>query len=188
MNIEIMELEEEHIDKYDVEGFLFKMIKDNYDLDYVPEYHYDVKNLPKYYIEPEKNNFYIVIDTNTDKLIGTTGVRSYDRKNSVKNRQYSKEDTASIYRVFIDENYRHNKIATRLMKCVEEFCKKNYYSQIYLHTQKESYGALPFWLSQDFQIVHDTKDKMGTVHMEKILTEDLLRITTLNDNKEKIEI
>lgn len=183
-----MELKEEHIDKYEVEKFLFKMIKDNYHLDYVPEYHYDVINLHKYYIEPEKNNFYIVIDKNTDKLIGTIGIRGYDRKKPVKNRQYSMEDTASIYRVFIDENYRHNRIATRLLHIVEEFCKNKYYSQIYIHTQKESYGALPFWLSQDFKIVHDTMDEMGTIHMEKILKEDLLQITNLNKNKEKIEI
>ena len=182
-----MELKKEHITEYKVEEFLFRMVKESYDLDYVPEYHYDIKDLCQYYLTPPKNNFYIAIDKDTNKIIGTSGIRGYDRNDKIKDREYSKEDTASLYRVFVEKKYRHNKIASRLIQKIEEFCERNYYSQIYLHTQKDSYGALPFWLNQNFEIIEDTKDEMGTVHMEKVIKKDLLDITSLNENKETIE-
>lgn len=164
-----MELKKEHIAKYDVERFLFKMIKDSYDLDYVPEYHYDVKNLCKYYINPTKNNFYITIDKDNDKIIGSSGIRGYDKDYNIKDRTYTKESTASVYRLFVEKKYRHNKIATCMLKKIESFCINNGYNEIYLHTQQDSYGALPFWLSQNYDIVQKTFNKLGTIHMEKVL-------------------
>ena len=184
MNIEIMELNEEQLIKYPIEEFLFKMIKESYGLDYVPEYHFDVKNINKYYITPEKNSFFIAIDTDLDKVIGTSAIRGYDRKDQIKNRNYTLENTASIYRLFVDKEYRHNKIATNLIQKIEEFCKEKDYNEIYLHTQKGSYGALPFWLSQEYIIVDDTNDEMGTVHMEKPLKEDLFRLSSLKTEEE----
>ncbi len=187
LNIKIRELKKEDIDQYKIKNFLFKMIKESYDLDYVPEYHYDIIDLSKYYLKPQKNNFYIAIDTDTHKIIGTSGIRSYDRKYPIKNRNYSKYTTASIYRLFVEKKYRHQKIATKLIQKIEEFCKNKNYREIYLHTQRPSYGALPFWLSQEFKIVDDTKDEMGTIHMEKVLKRDLLQITSINDIKETIK-
>lgn len=188
MNLELRELKKEDIEKYEIEKFLFKMVKESYGLDYVPEYHYDIKDLYRYYLKPQKNNFYIVIDKNTDQIIGTSGIRSFDRKNPIKNRNYSKDTTASIYRVFVEKKYRHQKIATSLIQKVEEFCRNNNYREIYLHTQRPSYGALPFWLSQEFEIIDDTMDEMGTIHMEKVLNREILHITTFGDNKETIKI
>jgi GNAT superfamily N-acetyltransferase len=187
MNIELRQIQKEDIELYKIEEFLFKMVKESYNLDYVPEYHYDIKDLHKYYLKPQKNNFYIAIDKDTDKIVASAGIRSYDRENTIKNRNYSKDTTASIYRVFVEKEYRHNKIATSLIKKIEEFCKNNDYKEIYLHTQRPSYGALPFWLSQEFKIVDDTMDEMGTIHMEKILKRDLLQITSINDIEESIE-
>jgi len=169
MNIEILELKEEHIAPYKVENFLFKMIKENYNLDYVPSYHYDIKNLYKYYIEPPENNFYIVIDKESNKLIGTSGIRSYDKNYNLNNRKYNKNDTATLYRLFVEKDYRHNKIATQMINIIENFCKNKGYKEIYLHTQKNSYGALPFWLKQNYNIIYDTLNNLGTIHMEKIL-------------------
>ena len=185
MNIEIMELKKEHLEKYDVEKFLFKMVKESYDLDYVPEYHYDIKNLCKYYIDPERNNFYITIDKDNDKIIGSSGIRGYDKNYLIKNRNYNKNETASLYRLFVDKEYRHNKIATKMLKKIENFCREKEYNEIYLHTQKDSYGALPFWLSQEYIIVDDTHDEMGTVHMEKVVKNGLFKINSINA-KEKI--
>lgn len=169
MNIKIMELKKEHLTKYDVENFLFRMIKESYNLDYVPKYHYDIKNLSKYYIQPLKNNFYICVDKDNDKLIGSSGIRGYDKSYDIKNRTYNEEKTASLYRLFVDKEYRHNKIATKMLQKVENFCKNKGYNEIYLHTQKDSYGALPFWLNQNYDIVHNTFDALGTIHMEKVL-------------------
>ena len=187
MNIEFIELKEEHLSKYQVEDFIFKMIKESYGLDYVPEYHFDVKGLNTYYISPSKNNLFLAIDTDTNKLIGTAAVRGYDRNDNIKNRNYDLNSTASIYRLFVKKEYRHNKIATRLLRKIEEFSKEKEYNEIYLHTQRDSYGALAFWLHQGYEIVDDSHDSMGTIHMEKVLNENVYKLTSLNEVEDKIE-
>ena len=165
MNIEIIELKKEDIEKYDVEKFLFRLIKESFDMDYVPEFHYDVKDLEKYYIEPERNNFYIAIDG--DKIVGSAGIRNYDKNYPFEDKTYNPQSTASLYRVYVDSEYRHNKIASNMVKKLEDFCKEKDYNEIYLHTQKDSYGALSFWLSQNYEIFEISNDEYGTIHMEK---------------------
>lgn len=167
MDIDIIELKEEHLEQYKVEEFLFRLIKESFDLDYVPEFHYDVKGLTEYYISPSRNNFYIAIADN--KIIGSAGIREYDKNYDIKGKTYNQEDTASLYRIYVDSEYRHNGIATKMIKKIEEFCKEHDYREIYLHTQKDSYGALDFWLSQNYEITEITNDEYGTIHMEKIL-------------------
>ena len=186
MNYEILELNEYLLEKYDVKKFVFKMIKDSYGLDYVPEYHYDVVNMDEYYINPQRSNLFIAVSED-DQLIGTAAVREYDKNYIIPDRTYNNESTASIYRLFVDPDYRHNKIASNMLKSIEDFCKKEDYNEIYLHTQRDSYGALPFWLNRGYVIVQDTHDEMGTIHMEKVL-----KNSNLLKNKakavEKIEI
>lgn len=169
MNIKIRELTYDDIEKYNVKDFLFKMVKLCYNLDYVPEYHYDIINLEKYYINPEMSNFYIAIDTDNDKLIATSAIRGYDKDYGVKNRTYSKDTTASFHRVFVHPNYRHHKIGSQLISYLEDFCVQKQYHEIYLHTSKYSYGALSFWQYNNFQITYNTHNNEGTIHMEKIL-------------------
>lgn len=169
MNIKITEITPEYIEKYNIKEFLFNMIKTCYGFDYIPQYHYDIVNMEEYYINPEKNNFYMAIDTNNDQLIGTSAIRGYDQKYNIRGKNYSKENTASIYRVFVSSKYRHCKIGSKLVNTVEKFCKETQYNTIYLHTQKDSYGALPFWKHNNYKITHNTHDSMGTIHMEKVL-------------------
>ena len=59
--IEIIELKSNMID--DVKEFLFKQIKKEFGYGYIPEYHKDIVNLEKYYIKPQRNNFYIALDS-----------------------------------------------------------------------------------------------------------------------------
>ena len=96
MNIEIMELKAEHLSEYGVEDFIFKMIKESYGLDYVPEYHFDVKDLNNYYISPSKNSLFMAIDNDTNQLIATAAVRGYDRKDNIKNRNYNMNSTVAV--------------------------------------------------------------------------------------------
>ena len=168
LNIVINELSENNFEQYNIEEFLFKMIKECYNLDYVPEYHKDIKNLKEYYIQPKKSSFFLAIDSDNDKLIGTCGIRGYDKNYEIKDRRYNPTDTASIWRLFVDFDYRHNGIATKLLEEIEQFSKDNY-KEIYLHTQKDSYGALPFWLNRGYEIVEETDDEYGTIHLEKKL-------------------
>ncbi len=187
MNIKIIELDENKLSKYNVEKFIFKMIKESYGLDYVPEYHFDVKDLKNYYINPQRNNMLIAIDEDNDQLIATAAIRGYDRSYSIKNRNYNLNSTASIYRLFVKKEYRHNKIATKLIRELESFCMEKEYNEIYLHTQKDSYGALYFWLHQKYEIVDDTHDSMGTIHMEKILNKNMYNITSIKEVENEIE-
>ncbi len=168
MEINIYELNEDLLSKYDIEKFLLDMVKLCYDMDYTPEYHQDIKNLEEYYLKPEKNTFVLALDSKKDKIIGTCAIRAYDRDFKIKDRNYNDKETASIYRLFVEPTYRHNKIATKMLKKIEEFCENNY-KEIYLHTQKDSYGGLPFWLSQEYIIVEESNDEFGTIHLEKIL-------------------
>lgn len=186
MNFEILELNEKLSEKYDVEKFVFKMIKDSYGLDYVPEYHYDVVGMNEYYINPKRSNFFIAVSED-DKLIGTAAIRGYDKNYVIKDRTYTNKCTASIYRLFVDPDYRHNKIASTMLKSIEDFCEKEDYNEIYLHTQRDSYGALPFWLNRGYVIVEDTQDEMGTIHMEKVLKNSNL-LKNKSEDLEKIEI
>ncbi|MBR0472512.1 MAG: GNAT family N-acetyltransferase [Methanosphaera sp.] len=172
MNIQVMQLQPELIKKYNVIDFLFSMIKTCYGLDYVPEYHYDVMNIEQYYLTPERSNFYIAVDKDKGKLVGTSAIRGYDKDYHIKNKNYTIDKTASIYRMFVDEKYRRCKIASNLLYSIETFCREKKYSEIYLHTQKHSCGALPFWLKNNYIITEDVHNKRGTIHMEKIITSD----------------
>lgn len=169
MNIKIKELTKENLNEYNVTNFLFKMIKQEYHMTYVPSYHKDIINLENYYINPERNNFFLAIDTDKNKLVGTSAIRGYDRKDYIKGKTYSRNSTASLYRVFIHPMYRRYKIATKLVNYVEEFCANVGYNEIYLHTQKTVSGALSFWLYNNYQITQDMNNNLGTVHMEKII-------------------
>lgn len=168
LKIEIYELTEKNLQQYEIEDFLFKMIKTCYGLDYVPEFHKDVKNLSEYYIRPKKNTFLFAIDSDNDQIVGTCGIRGYDKNYKIKDRKYNCENTASIWRLLVDPEYRHNGIATKMLEKIENFCEDNY-KEIYLHTQKDSYGALPFWLNREYKIVEEVNDEYGTIHLEKIL-------------------
>lgn len=169
MNIKIIQPTEDDIIKYNVKDFLFKMVKYCYNLDYVAEYHYDIIDLEKYYINPTNSNFVMAIDIDTENVVATCASRNYDRDYNIKNRSYSKDDTASIHRMFVHPKYRHCKIGSKLLRSIEKFCIENNYNQLYLHTYESSYGALSFWQYNDFQITYNTHDEDGTIHMEKVL-------------------
>lgn len=125
MKYEYKKINKKDIQKYNVEEFLLKMIKLSYNFDYIPEYHYDIKNIFKYYIQPSKNNFYMVIDKNNNQLIVTVVIRNYDKNYAIKDRIYKSDDTASIHRLFVSPNYRRCKIGSKLLKNLRRFLYRN---------------------------------------------------------------
>lgn len=163
--IEIIELKSNMID--DVKEFLFKQIKKEFGYGYIPEYHKDIVNLEKYYIKPQRNNFYIALDSNKNKIIGTIGLRSYDKNFEEFKGTYSNLNTSSIWRLFIDNEYRRCGIATLLFEISEKFIIQNNFTKIYLHTHKTLPGALNFWKKMGFNITWDTNNELETVHMDK---------------------
>lgn len=167
----VTEIQKEHISPYNVKKFLFNMIQDEYGYGYVPEYHQDIKDLETHYFDPERNNFFLAIHHETGKIIGTIGIRAYDKDFPLFKEVYNSKTTASIWRVFVEKTWRRNGVASTLVRRTEDFCRFKGYEKIYLHTHKTLNGSLDFWLSKGYRIVEDTKNHLKTVHMEKNLNE-----------------
>ncbi len=162
-------LQKKHKTCYDVPRFLLDMIQEEFGYGYVPDYHQDIVNMEEYYLNPERNEFLIAIDHETKKLIGTIGIRAYDKDFRIFKDVYHADTTASIWRVFVSKPWRRNGVASTLLSLAENFCRKSAYDNIYLHTHKNLPGSLDFWLRKGYEITWASENKLETVHMEKKL-------------------
>ena len=162
-------LQKGHILQYNVQKFLLNMIQDEYGYGFIPDFHQDIVDMETYYLKPGNNNFFMALNNKTGELIGTIGIRAYDNNFQFFKNVYSPETTASIWRVFVDKPWRRNGVASTLVSFGEKFCREKGYKKIYLHTHKTVPGSLDFWLSNGYQIVEDTENKLKTVHMDKQL-------------------
>ena len=165
MNIIIKELDENSVK--DVQEFLFKQIKQEFGFDYVPEWHQDIVKMDEYYINPNRNNFFIAFNADTNEIIATIGIRAYDKNFNEFKGRYFKEDTASIWRLFVDRRYRRRGLASKMFSIAENFANNCCYNEIYLHTHKTLDGALTFWTKMGFIVTLDAADELETVHMDK---------------------
>jgi ribosomal protein S18 acetylase RimI-like enzyme len=163
MNVTIKEISD---DSKDIQNFLFKMIKKEYGYDYVPKWHQDIVKLDEYYIKPKRNNFYVAYLENGE-IIATIGIRSYDKNFPNFNDLYTSKTTSSIWRLFVDKNYRRCGLASKMFYIAENFAKEVEYENIYLHTHKTLKGALEFWKKMGFIVSLDENDTLQTVHMDK---------------------
>ena len=150
-----------------VQSFLFKQIKKEFGYGYVPEWHQDIVKIDEYYIMPNRNNFFVALNSETNEIIATIGIRAYDKDFVEFKNRYSKENTASIWRLFVDEKYRRCGLASKLFSVAENFANEAGFKDIYLHTHKTLNGALKFWMKMGFIITIDSGDELQTVHMDK---------------------
>ena len=167
MNMEVKEIQNDAEEISDVQKFLYNQIRIVYDIGPTPKFHYDIEGLDEYYILPKRNCFFAAYVG--DKIVATAGIRAYDRDFEFFRGQYTEENTASIWRLMVDENYRRNGIAGILVNRMEEFAKKEGYKQIYLHTHRYLDSGLPFWKSQGYIVTVEEDDYDETSHMIKIL-------------------
>ena len=151
----------------DVQKFLFSQIEQEFGYGYVPKWHQDIICLNEYYINPKNNNFFIAFDANTYGIIATIGLRSYDKDFDQFKDIYSKDTTASIWRLFVDKRYRRCGLASKMFNVAENFANQCNYQNIYLHTHKNLNGALNFWMKMGFGVTLDSNDELETVHMDK---------------------
>lgn len=151
----------------DVKSFLYAQIKKEYGIGPDMRFHYDIEGIEEYYIAPSGNSFFVAYDG--DKIVATAGVRAYDKDYEFFRGIYSKKDTASIWRLMVDENYRRHGLARKLVSKIESFSKLEGYSKIYLHTHRYLDAALPFWKSLGYEIILEEDDYDETTHMEKCL-------------------
>ena len=161
MNVIIKELGKDSEEINEVQKFLFKMIKNEFGYDYVPEWHQDIVRMDEFYIGPKRNNFFVAY-LETGEIIATIGIRAYDKDFPEFRHLYSKETTSSIWRLFVDRRCRRCGLASKMFAIAENFANGVGYDDIYLHTHKTLPGALEFWTKMGFVV---------TVHMDKQIHE-----------------
>lgn len=166
VNIKVLNNDPEEIKR--VQKFLFDMIKKEFGYDYVPEWHQDIVNMEEYYINPQRNAFFVAY-SETGEIIGTIGIRAYDKDFEQFRDLYSNENTSSIWRLFVDRRYRRCGLASKLFSVAENFAKENKFHYIYLHTHRNLEGALEFWTKMGFVITFDEGGELETVHMDKYI-------------------
>lgn len=166
VNIKMLSNDPEEIKR--VQKFLFDMIKLEFGYDYVPEWHQDIVKMDEYYIDPKRNAFFVAYSEDGD-IIGTIGIRAYDKDFKQFRHLYSKETTSSIWRLFVDRRYRRCGLASKMFSVAENFAKENKYSNIYLHTHHTYKGAFQFWTKMGFVTTVDEGDELETIHMEKYI-------------------
>lgn len=166
MNVAIRPLSNNPKEIKRVQEFLFKMIKMEFGYGYIPKWHQDILKMDEYYIEPERNNFFVAY-LKTGEIIATIGIRSYDKDFPYFRGLYSKDNTSSIWRLFVDKRYRRCGLASKMFSIAENFANESEYGEIYLHTHKTLDGALEFWTKMGFVVVLDSNDELETVHMDK---------------------
>lgn len=167
MEFEIREVKNDEDEIEDVKNFLYGQIMNEYGIGPTPKFHYDIKGMLDYYILPEKNNFFIALDG--DKIVATAAIRAYDVDNGLFKGVYSKDDTASIWRIMVDKDYRRQGLARRLICMIEDFAQNAGYNKIYLNTHRYLDAALPFWKSLGYQITIEEDDYDETTHMVKYI-------------------
>lgn len=167
MNFVIREVKNNHEEIDAVKEFLYAQILNEYSIGPTPKFHYDIEGIVDYYILPSKNNIYIALEG--DKIIATAAIRAYDVDYEILEGLYSKEDTASIWRLMVDEKYRRQGLARRLVNTMEEFARTEGYDKIYLHTHRYLESGIPFWTSVGYEITIEEDDYDETTHMVKFL-------------------
>jgi ribosomal protein S18 acetylase RimI-like enzyme len=170
MNVIIRELGENSKEIKEVQEFLFKMIKQEFGYDYVPEWHQDIVRMDEFYINPRRNNFFVAY-LETGEIIATIGIRAYDKDFPEFRHLYSKDTTSSIWRLFVDRRCRRCGLASKMFAIAENFANSVGYDDIYLHTHKTLPGALEFWTKMGFVVSLDSNDELETVHMDKQIHE-----------------
>ena len=167
MNMQIREIEDDESEIMAVKDFLYAQIKSEYGIGPTPEFHYDIEGIRQYYIEPERNCFFVAF--NGTDIAATAAIRAYDKDYEFFRGDYTGEDTASIWRLMVDKDYRRNGLARTLVSQLEEFARKENYKRVYLHTHRYLEAALPFWKSLGYTVTVEEDDYDETSHMIKNL-------------------
>lgn len=167
MNIEIRQIMEDNAEIDAAKDFLFTQIGKEYHIGPTPKFHYDIFDLEGYYVSPDKSNFFVAVDG--ERIVATAAIRPYDKDYEFFKGIYSNEDTASIWRLMVDKEYRRNGLARILVGQLEKFAQEVGYDRIYLHSHRYLEAAIPFWKSCGYVVTVEEDDYDETSHMIKNL-------------------
>ncbi|WP_295589902.1 GNAT family N-acetyltransferase [uncultured Methanobrevibacter sp.] len=167
MDFTIKELANDYLEIEAAKEFLYDQIKKVYGIGPTPEFHYDIEGIEEYYVLPSNNAFFVAYDG--DNIVATAAIRAYDKDYELFRGIYTKKDTASIWRLMVDEEYRRHGLARRLVGVMEDFARKKGYDRVYLHTHRYLEAAMAFWESVGYEITVQEDDYDETNHMIKVL-------------------
>lgn len=160
-------------DTKEVRDFCLRIIKEEYGIDYTPEYHKDLDLLgtnEDMYSLDKKGLFMVVKYKN--KIIGVGGLRSLATKPAIAEKfkdRYRDKEIGSLWRVYIDKAWRDYGVGTELCNRLENAAKGYGYNEMYLHTSSKNPGAVAFWKRKGYEVFLEETNEDQTVHMDKRL-------------------
>lgn len=167
INIRIINVEEVPA----AQEFLFKIVKDLYNFDKHPLYHRDIINMEEIYINKKRNTIMGAFDQD-GCLVGTIAVKQFDNRFKVLEGMYRGELTAEVGRCYIKEDCRKKGLGSLLLDNTIQFCRKNGYEKLYLHTHKHLPGGFDFWKKKGFVVTVEEDNNEKNVHMEREIPRD----------------
>lgn len=97
----------------------------------------DVANIEEHYIK-NGGNFWLAIDTNSNKIIGTIGLEK-------------RENIGIVRRFYVQKEYQNRKIGTDLYQILESYCKKSNIKILYLACGNVLEKAHRFYLNNGYK-------------------------------------
>lgn len=102
----------------------------------------DVTNIEEHYIK-NGGNFWVAIDINSKKIVGTIGLQK-------------RENIGIVKRFYIQEEYQNKRLGTNLYQILEKYCKENNIKILYLTCGNVLEKAHRFYLNNGYKQI----DKM----------------------------
>jgi ribosomal protein S18 acetylase RimI-like enzyme len=121
------------------------------------------------YILDDRSFFGVCYDENNGRIVWTLAARPYDKEYPSLYWKYNSLDTASLWRHYVDPDYRRKWYASSLYRVCEKHLLKKGFQNIYLHVQDNWSGSLEYRKIQGFSETFRENDQWKTIHMEKIL-------------------
>lgn len=129
---------------------------------------WDLANMAEAYVLNNEGAMFAAFDA-SGKVVGTVAIRPYDDRLAAVKGCYDTAATAELSRCYVSSSLRRQGIASKLVAAIEDYCRSYGYQTICLHTHKFLPGGFPFWLSQQYQIRHESQDGLETVYMDKTI-------------------
>jgi GNAT superfamily N-acetyltransferase len=155
-----------------------RIIAEDMPYDWNPAWHWDIADLAGTYLNHPRHALFVAVDDAGGEVFGTAAVRAGGPKPPTHPEwlaaRYDDETTAQLYRVFVvAEQWRRGAARALVEQARRWVAREGGYRTLYLHTNANMTGALPFWRSVEGVVeVYDARhlDEWGAVHFELPLT------------------